>query len=1021
MESPEQQRREAAVPAPPSWCSIQQQASSDRSANAAPNSLARQSVGLPHTVRPPDWVTRASGWWEVVATDAGPPVRERILLDVRADGTIAQTEGCCIRGAGSTTPVSFHICGHMSTQTALLSFSQTYTDGVVTQWNATYDWSTDCLVDGRWTGECEGTFRATRECARSARGRRNSTQLEACCDSRADTVEINAQPVGAASAVRPDSLQSISELATWLAHHPQRVHPTHEHMRPILDAAASAVPAASTCDMDTVEWPPSASEFTRPSCRSSAAPQPDKIDEVDEDQPMVSVEPKRTSSAGTRVCGQHTPMDTVAPSDLGRRIEAEQLAAALAASSESYAAAAATGTPPARNRQSLQPTCSTIDLSTAQHSCDAPPWVDALEQVMAVTGAPRQDASHFLEATGGDANAAVSLFLDSMMQTAAPRGGAHAPPPAAQPPQSQAPAAAAATGGSAAGQSEAAPSLGGGGGTTDGVISYIQQLDGDRRAQLLQQLGVQDAGPAAAAVAPTTSTTRLPEFWDAIPAGRQMSLVSLNDFDHPAEMAHIAEHFELTCPSSSGFEILSMQRLQHLTRWRQFDLQKESMELRGDGVGANLKWLWHGTADATVELICKNGFDRSFTHTEAYGHGVYFASEARYSAHVRFSPPDREGVQSMFLAQVLVGHSCRGARAMRHPPARSVLVQNGETLSGLNEQVPYDSLVDNLERPKIFVSCHNDNQAYPQYLVRFRRTMGRSGRVAPAASTSTAAAPYTGAILRVWNNGSRCVTVKGVHGRNKTLATVYPQEDWGAPVHAGVLYTFHTPGVSGTVHVIGSWTTTTAQAQHIIIDTSTSSSTEHTAAVIASDKPEHRTDQIRALIQRADQHSGIDRSRQIATACDGTPLLGRDGAVISQRWPPFLAAQLQAHYPASIQPQFLGIRIKFLNQLGQTVVVSCADQVPGTSAHQVPGSATMAQSAVVPTVRTVLPGQEIVVDAEVGQIWKAILDDAGGYLVGLWDVQAQPMKQQAWETAARAEHACFVICGNLGFGLTETS
>ena len=50
-----------------------------------------------------------------------------------------------------------------------------------------------------------------------------------------------------------------------------------------------------------------------------------------------------------------------------------------------------------------------------------------------------------------------------------------------------------------------------------------------------------------------------------------------------------------------------------------------SMENKRDGVGANQHWLWHGTHFATIQKVVKNGFNRSYSTTAAYGSGVYFA------------------------------------------------------------------------------------------------------------------------------------------------------------------------------------------------------------------------------------------------------------------------------------------------------------------------------------------------------------------------------------------------------------
>lgn len=135
-----------------------------------------------------------------------------------------------------------------------------------------------------------------------------------------------------------------------------------------------------------------------------------------------------------------------------------------------------------------------------------------------------------------------------------------------------------------------------------------------------------------------------------------------------------------------------------------------SMEERADGIGANVRRLWHGTSEDTVEYITNLGFNRSFSQTAVYGKGVYFARDASYSMSPTYAQPDSNGYQYMFLCRVLVGHSTRGNGSYSVPPVR-----DPQTL------VRYDTLVDRLENPTIFVSGHHDPQCYPEYLVKFKR------------------------------------------------------------------------------------------------------------------------------------------------------------------------------------------------------------------------------------------------------------------------------------------------------------
>ena len=118
-------------------------------------------------------------------------------------------------------------------------------------------------------------------------------------------------------------------------------------------------------------------------------------------------------------------------------------------------------------------------------------------------------------------------------------------------------------------------------------------------------------------------------------------------------------------------------------------------------------WLFHGTDEDTVPKICQMGLDRSFSAVALYGKGVYFARDASYSSSKTYSPPNAKGEQCMFLCRVVVGEYCIGVQDAKAPPARQ-------------DHLLYDSTVDDIGKPSIFVTYH-DAQAYPEYLVRFRQ------------------------------------------------------------------------------------------------------------------------------------------------------------------------------------------------------------------------------------------------------------------------------------------------------------
>ena len=51
-----------------------------------------------------------------------------------------------------------------------INFDQVYSDGEVTHWRALYDHRTDAMVNGVWTGACDGTFTGVRHVSSETKG-----------------------------------------------------------------------------------------------------------------------------------------------------------------------------------------------------------------------------------------------------------------------------------------------------------------------------------------------------------------------------------------------------------------------------------------------------------------------------------------------------------------------------------------------------------------------------------------------------------------------------------------------------------------------------------------------------------------------------------------------------------------------------------------------------------------------------------------------------------------------------------
>lgn len=93
-----------------------------------------------------------------------------------------------------------------------------------------------------------------------------------------------------------------------------------------------------------------------------------------------------------------------------------------------------------------------------------------------------------------------------------------------------------------------------------------------------------------------------------------------------------------------------------------------------------------------------------------FGKGVYFASQANYSAQNKYAVPDEYGNQKIFICRVVVGKYTRGEKTMKVAPPLDV---------DKNKHLLFDTLVNDHINPTIYVVM-SDSQAYPEYLVTFR-------------------------------------------------------------------------------------------------------------------------------------------------------------------------------------------------------------------------------------------------------------------------------------------------------------
>jgi len=98
-----------------------------------------------------------------------------------------------------------------------------------------------------------------------------------------------------------------------------------------------------------------------------------------------------------------------------------------------------------------------------------------------------------------------------------------------------------------------------------------------------------------------------------------------------------------------------------------------------------------------------------FCVATAFGKGVYFSKSFGYSAQPVYAVPDSNKNQHIFQCRVLTGLYHVGKPELMEPPVRDK-----------SSLALYNSVVDNLKNPLIFVVFH-DTQVYPEYLIVFQQ------------------------------------------------------------------------------------------------------------------------------------------------------------------------------------------------------------------------------------------------------------------------------------------------------------
>ncbi|XP_067864170.1 protein mono-ADP-ribosyltransferase PARP14-like isoform X2 [Heptranchias perlo] len=203
----------------------------------------------------------------------------------------------------------------------------------------------------------------------------------------------------------------------------------------------------------------------------------------------------------------------------------------------------------------------------------------------------------------------------------------------------------------------------------------------------------------------------LPDTWEILENRTKLSEVHLKP--DSSEYQEIASGFVNTLgdkATTPTFKIDAITRIQNPTLWRLYVAKRNEMN-RQRPHQQNEKLLYHGTYSDVCSKINADGFNRSYCGLNAvfYGEGTYFAQNAKYSADDTYSKPDATNIKVIYRARVLTGEYCIGTKGLKEPPLKD---QQG------NSSDRYDSVTNTLQSPEVFV-VFQDNQAYPEYLIKF--------------------------------------------------------------------------------------------------------------------------------------------------------------------------------------------------------------------------------------------------------------------------------------------------------------
>ncbi|CAD5114819.1 DgyrCDS3859 [Dimorphilus gyrociliatus] len=159
---------------------------------------------------------------------------------------------------------------------------------------------------------------------------------------------------------------------------------------------------------------------------------------------------------------------------------------------------------------------------------------------------------------------------------------------------------------------------------------------------------------------------------------------------------------------NSQYRIVMIERIKNILLKDLYESYKKNIEKRYNNRNVEVRPVWHGTDENSVEEICRDHFNRSYQgrNGNRFGMGTYFARHVSYALNDRLSRRGSNNYKKLIMCRIVQGSSCLGEPHLKSPLINPMSFPLSR----------YETVVDNLENPEIYV-VFNDFGALPEYVL----------------------------------------------------------------------------------------------------------------------------------------------------------------------------------------------------------------------------------------------------------------------------------------------------------------